>query len=625
MPYLLLIILLVPQLLYAQSSTHFFSNNEKQAPVIEISVLTDKSGKKTLTEVIAMQSEFKVIKQSLNNGYTQSAYWFRIIVQRPANTPNQWVLSASPAFLDNLRFFSKEQENHYQMQQAGDLFSAALRPIDKHYGSFSFALNLEDTLSHVYYLRLQTSSTSTLRITVLPANEAAQDNTLHKLVLGLILGIFLFLFISTLNMWLRSRHISFVVFLGYITVSILGLVFLDGVAQQYLLAHQPELANALPPFIVCSLLFLSSLLFILFFNTAQHFPYLHKLLCAILALITLAIFSSPLELYSLIAPVVLLSVLCVALPTQLYISWHSSTQPQNNSPFIFYGVLAYTAIFVLMLLAGLGVISPATFPSLQFQVTLLVLLIFIALQQQSKKQVPLFTKENLESNSTFLNLIAHEIKTPLAVIESSVQVLEAQHNLDNDMIRERHHRIRNSVSNLNLLLDNTFLNERFSTKPLEPRVEYIELEPVITKVIKTKFACHRFKIEISKNLYCLADPVLLKLALSNLIDNAIKFSPTESIIALTAIHENTDDGILINITNTYIAKNKPNPEQWFNKYYQSKNNAYQEGLGLGLYMVKKIVQALAGGINPIITPQQDHWLINMRLWLPDTNRPTDDD
>jgi len=403
------------------------------------------------------------------------------------------------------------------------------------------------------------------------------------------------------------------------------LVFLDGVAQQYLLAHQPELANALPPFIVCSLLFLSSLLFILFFNTAQHFPYLHKLLCAILALITLAIFSSPLELYSLIAPVVLLSVLCVALPTQLYISWHSSTQPQNNSPFIFYGVLAYTAIFVLMLLAGLGVISPATFPSLQFQVTLLVLLIFIALQQQSKKQVPLFTKENLESNSTFLNLIAHEIKTPLAVIESSVQVLEAQHNLDNDMIRERHHRIRNSVSNLNLLLDNTFLNERFSTKPLEPRVEYIELEPVITKVIKTKFACHRFKTEISKNLYCLADPVLLKLALSNLIDNAIKFSPTESIIALTAIHENTDDGILINITNTYIAKNKPNPEQWFNKYYQSKNNAYLEGLGLGLYMVKKIVQALAGGINPIITPQQDHWLINMRLWLPDTNRPTDDD
>jgi len=631
---LFLLLVLIPQLLYALPKEHSYTNDEMQGIISDISVLKDETAKKTLPEIIKMDNKFSPIKPSFSGGYTRAANWFRIVVQRTDNTSTQWILSATPAYLNDLRFYSMGKDNHYNMQQAGDLYSSGLRPIDKQYGSFSFALTLEDTLPHVFYLRLETRSTSTVNFSIQTPPLAAQQNALNKLVVGLILGSLLLISISTFFMWSTVRHLSFIAFLAYVFISCIGILFIDGTGQQYLIPNQPTLTTYIPQFVLCSILFFINLFFVLYFDTSRNYPYLHNFFRILLVIIPLALLSAPMGFYTDVTPLVITTIILTSLPIQLYVSWKSRNIFIHGSHSIFYGMFIYLISIVITLLTALGGISISAISIFNFQVSLLVFLIFIGLQQRfrgfqlSKREADIrievaeklteIEKQRSNDKSTFLNLVAHEIKTPLAVIDSATQILEIQPNIDS-MVHERHRRIRSSVSHLSHLLDNTFLTERSDESPLQPHLEQFELIPVIENILNTRYANTQFNTAINDNLKCLADPMLLKLALSNLVDNAIKFSPKGLIPELNAhkFNKNNTDGVLFSLRNTFISEIKPDVSQWFTKYYQ-QNNDRHKGLGLGLFMVKKITLAHKGDIRCKAIPIDHQWQILIQLWLPDT-------
>jgi len=105
------------------------------------------------------------------------------------------------------------------------------------------------------------------------------------------------------------------------------------------------------------------------------------------------------------------------------------------------------------------------------------------------------------------------------------------------------------------------------------------------------------EIEYSGNLKggeIFGDPSQLKIAIFNLLDNARKYSPPDSLIELECSQEGDEAVIRIRNQSTPITKGEA--EMLFEKYHRGRNSMNTGGAGLGLWMVKNIIEEHNGQI-----------------------------
>jgi len=638
MHYLLLIIFFIPQMLFAQENSPLTANEEFRALASEVMLFRDKAGDKTLADVLLLKNDFHTTKLPFNGGYTYDVYWFRITLQRTADARKDWLLSATPAFLNNLRLYSPNANGGYTLIQSGNQIAAALRPLDIQFGAFTFPVALPDTSSTVFFLRLQTQTTTSIGLSVATAEKLIQTNLQNKLTLGLILGALLIVLIMTLWLWKQKHNFSYIMLTCYILGGSLALAATEGSLTQFLFPNQAAISMLMAPIGANSIILFFTAFSISFFRTWKHFPYIHIALCGLVTLAILAFLSIALDLYpTVVTPITMTAALLIQ-PFQLYISWKSTHNKERQISYaVFYGFLLNLILTFCALLVVLGFISVALTPLLSIKMSLITLLLFIGMYQhfhqseqlnqesmvraQAAEQIATIEKQRNQDKSTFLSLVAHEIRTPLAIIDSTIQTLESQQSMPQERIEKRHLRIRQSIAHLNTLLENTLSTEYGDGQPLQPNIEQFLLAQLIKDTITPIPIISNCDIKIADNYHCTADPHLLKLALSNLLVNASKYRSTETSITLRASKNNyqQQNGTLFSISNTSISQVQPDTTEWFNKYYRAKQQANTNGLGLGLYLVKQIVQAHNGHINCSTTPTpgSDSWLITFTIWLPD--------
>jgi len=637
MHFLLLIVFFIPQLLYAQENLPLTSSENSRQLTTEVTVLRDQTGDKTLADVLLLKNNFSLVKLPFNRGHTHDSYWFRITLQHTEDTRKDWLLSVTPATLNNLRLYTPNNNGGFTLHQSGNQVAAALRPIDKQFGAFTFPITLTDASPTTFYLRLQTQSTFTLNLSITTAATLAQTNGQNKLLLGLILGILLVVSFLTLMMWNKKRHWIYIVLISYILGWSMSLTAVDGIITDYLFPYHPEIAMLMSPLGGSIMAFCFASFSTLFFDTPRYFPRLTFIFYGVMALTLLAVLSIPFGQFITFAPIAMLATL-LSLPAQLYISWVSAYREQSGGQAIFYGSLLNLILSMLLLLFILGLISINITQLLVAQMSVLAIFLFSGLYQRfrklelnqeeanirseiAEKLITIEKQQNKES-STFFSLVAHEIKTPLAVIDSTVQTLQTCPSIPNEQVIERYHRIRQSIAHLNSLLENT-LSTEYDNQPLLPHSEQFLLAPFVKKTINTLSTKSNCDIKIANNYRCIADRRLLNLALSNLLVNAEKYRIANTRITLQA-SKNTyhgKNGTLFTVSNRYISLVKPDTTEWFTKYYREKNQVNIDGLGLGLYLVQQVAQAHAGTINcdATPTPYADQWLISVNFWLPNHN------
>ena len=200
--------------------------------------------------------------------------------------------------------------------------------------------------------------------------------------------------------------------------------------------------------------------------------------------------------------------------------------------------------------------------------------------------------------------VVHEIKTPVSAVESIIDLLlhrlagPIDEEVEKKLLRAK---IRSAES---LELINDIL--RFSRLKLLDVTTFEEIDiPGLINIIldnhleetKTKNISISFRNEHIFNDSILGDRILLELALSNLIGNAIKYSPRESIIEIIISEENPET-ILIEITDDGIGIPQADLERVFNQFYRASNidKAKTEGSGMGLAIVREIIERHNGEI-----------------------------
>jgi signal transduction histidine kinase len=219
-----------------------------------------------------------------------------------------------------------------------------------------------------------------------------------------------------------------------------------------------------------------------------------------------------------------------------------------------------------------------------------------AIQEEAK----IFKKvEKLKQN--FLSLMSHDLKTPVAKIAGVADNLYHQ-NPGSPEIREKSQLIISSTKELNKFISSILDLTKIESSNFGLNRTNKDLNGLVEIVLKDlSFSAHQKKINLKTELAPLypinIDVTLITRVISNLVENAIKYSVEGSIVSI----KTWDDEKWVY---TEIADNGPGIppdelENIFEKFYRIKNDANHsiKGSGLGLYLVKYFVELHGGTIE----------------------------
>lgn len=210
-------------------------------------------------------------------------------------------------------------------------------------------------------------------------------------------------------------------------------------------------------------------------------------------------------------------------------------------------------------------------------------------------------KELNELKTKFLSLVSHEFKTPLSGILTSAMLLKKYTLVDQQDKRDKHiNTISNIVNNLNNILNDFLSVEKLEAGRVSYHYKTFKLSKVLNEVVYNANMLLKDgqKIKYPENIDELSmfqDERVLDLTLSNIIHNAIKYSPENSNIYI----EITQDDFIttFQIRDEGVGIPETDQKNIFNRYFRAENVLTVQGTGIGLNIVKSHIENLGGSIS----------------------------
>ena len=207
-------------------------------------------------------------------------------------------------------------------------------------------------------------------------------------------------------------------------------------------------------------------------------------------------------------------------------------------------------------------------------------------------------RELNELKTKFLSLVSHEFKTPLSGISTSVMLLEKYKLGEEQVKRERHYDIiKDKVHYLNAILNDFLSIERLESDTFNYKFSSFKLSKVINEVVYNANMLLKEGQRINypddiDDITLYQDERILELILSNVIQNAVKYSGKNSEIN---IHVNQDSSnTIFKIKDQGIGIPQNDLDNVFTQYFRAENVLNMPGTGIGLNIVKTHLENLGG-------------------------------
>ncbi len=199
----------------------------------------------------------------------------------------------------------------------------------------------------------------------------------------------------------------------------------------------------------------------------------------------------------------------------------------------------------------------------------------------------------------FIANVSHEMKTPLAVMQNYGTLLQAP-ELSEEKRIEYAKVITDSSRRLADMMTNILKLNRLENQQIYPNLTTFDLgEQLCESLLQFEHIWERKNIEIetdiAEGVFILADAELLSLVWNNLFSNAFKFTEDGGKVSLTL----TSDGkyATVKIADTGCGMSREVGEHIFEKFYQADTSHATQGNGLGLALVKRVVDIMQGEIG----------------------------
>ncbi|MCG1035162.1 PAS domain-containing sensor histidine kinase [Polaribacter sargassicola] len=210
-------------------------------------------------------------------------------------------------------------------------------------------------------------------------------------------------------------------------------------------------------------------------------------------------------------------------------------------------------------------------------------------------------KELNELKTKFLSLVSHEFKTPLSGILTSTMLLGKYKLTEQQEKRDKHlQTITNKVHYLNNILNDFLSVEKLETGKINYNYQPFKLSKVVDEVIYNANMIlksgQRIKYpEDIDDISLTQDEKIIELSLSNLVNNAIKYSPENTEIDITIFQDKNHTTFIIKDNGIGIPE--VDQKNIFNRYFRAENALLTQGTGIGLNIIKSHLENLGGTIT----------------------------
>lgn len=599
--------------------------------------LEDPGGELSFKEV--QQKNFTPYTALLTKGYSASTFWVRLRINPPTTSErgavkaqDQLVIRIRPPYIDHIELYDPLEPNR-PIRQTGD--SHAWEEDEYQSLNLNFLVPLGEEPRHIW-LRLRTTSSILVSIEAIEIEEARYSDTNQQLLFGVYLGALVLFFSWGMILWLQSPDKLVAIFVIQQFFSILFSISILGYSRIYLSdLADPNWVNLATSITVVSFTFTAVL-----FDYTLLKEFNPPVWCMRMILALAFLFPMELMLFMLgetRAALLANMAVMLALPTLALLAALLS-KPDKASASNLYSiskptlVLAFALIFAALLvtsLPSLGVVSGAIsslYTTLTHGIVYGIILTTIlqlragkllsqhhsamtrlAISEEATKQAIAHRKDQ----EKLLSMLSHEIKTPLAV----ARMVLGSRTIKAESINT----VRLSLDEINSIIQRCLETGKAEEQSLGKRKEPCNLKAELDGVIQKSKCSGRIQLSAPAELELTTDRELIRVILGNLIENACRYSAQDSSIKVIAglnkgnkLQPHHADGLYL------IFENEPGPSGWpdqqkiFDKYYRSPGARSFTGSGLGLYLVKLLVEHLEGKIEY----QPDSSYVRFMLWLP---------
>lgn len=224
-----------------------------------------------------------------------------------------------------------------------------------------------------------------------------------------------------------------------------------------------------------------------------------------------------------------------------------------------------------------------------------------------------------QAQTEFVSTVSHELRTPLTSIKGFADtILRAGDRLEQAQQKKYIGIIKDQADRLTRLVEDLLAVSRLESKKMQLTVRAIDLTETVQRVIRNlgdKAKNHQIVNKIPVGISPVwADADRLEQILTNLIDNAIKYSSSGSTVMISARDiEKERQYVEFSVSDQGIGIKEENLPEIFKKFGRLDNPLVRqtEGTGLGLYITKSLILALDGHIN--VTSNQDGTTFTVEL------------
>jgi signal transduction histidine kinase/DNA-binding response OmpR family regulator len=556
---------------------------------LHLDILEDKQKQWTIQDVATAplsQQFFRSQSKRPSFGFTTSAYWVCLQLNNQARTNTDRRLEIEYPLLDQIDLFlpqdidtpSPNIEKQFTVKHAGDSYPFSAREVDDR--NFIFKLPLTNQTESTIYLRFQTTSTLTLRLTLWTLEAFSQSRAREQLSYGCFYGIIFVMSGYNFLLYLTLRDRSYLYYVAFVIGA--GLYFFanDGLAVQYL---WPDLMwwNNISIVVLAAIAASTALGFMnQFLQTQIYAPRFRKPILVLNIAWFIVIVAAFVGSYQPVAKlaVVLMAISCVVGVAVGLRAWQKGYRPARYYVLAWTGVLIGAFIYSLVLLAILPS-NTFTQESIRFGMIAMIFLLSLALadrinilkqerveaqaevmreQQEALKLKDEITitlqksKDELEqrveertsdltkakevadaankAKSEFLANMSHELRTPLNAILGFTQIMQHDALLNAEQ-QENLDIISHSGDHLLALIDDVLEMSRIEAGRLILNNNNFDLLSLLENVekmfsLRAKSQGLDLRFEISQDLprYTNTDEGKLRQILINILGNAIKFT-----------------------------------------------------------------------------------------------------
>jgi len=194
-----------------------------------------------------------------------------------------------------------------------------------------------------------------------------------------------------------------------------------------------------------------------------------------------------------------------------------------------------------------------------------------------------------QQQQNFMMAVTHELKTPIAITKLNLETLQKR-KLEETQQQRLIQNTLQEANRLDALCNNMLLVSQIEAGAYRITKEEINLSDLVNECVNdfiVRFPNRLFKTSISNEVFINGDRLLLQMAVNNLVDNAVKYSPKETTVMILLQLEKAK--VLLSVKDEGKGVDAVEKKKIFDKFYRTADTS-SKGTGLGLYLAKKIAR-----------------------------------